>query len=133
MNHYVLTFSHWSLGLAMFSCPFSQCGHGLTFSHWSLGLAMVSCPFSQCGHRLYFQNSGAQGSSFPKVAVLKLSVLGHCTFLKTVDERAFVWMGYIYRYLIYQKLTARTSLAVQWLRLRTSTARGHGFDPWLGN
>ena len=27
-----------------------------------------------------------------------------------------------------------TSLAVQWLGLRTSTAgAGHGFDPWSGN
>ena len=31
------------------------------------------------------------------------------------------------------KLASRTSLEVQWLRLHTSTAGGHRFDPWSGN
>ena len=30
-------------------------------------------------------------------------------------------------------LKVRLSLVVQWLRLQPSTARGRGFNPWLGN
>ena len=30
------------------------------------------------------------------------------------------------------KITAGTSLAVQWLRLHAPSADGTGFDPWLG-
>jgi hypothetical protein len=43
-----------------------------------------------------FQNSGALGSGFSKVEVLKFFVLESFTFLKTIDKRAFVWMDYIY-------------------------------------
>ena len=45
-----------------------------------------------------------------------LKGLGLCRFLPSPDRKS----------------NAKASLAVQWLRRRTFTARGHGFDPQLG-
>ena len=39
----------------------------------------------------------------------------------------------IEKIIIFQDCNGGSSLAVQWLRLHTSTAGGHGFSLWSGN
>ena len=56
-----------------------------------------------------------------KVLICKLNQVNTKTFLQPNKSRRL------------KKPFAGTSLVVQWLRLHTSTPRGYGFNPWLGN